>query len=85
MHSSLAPARRLAGSAPAGAAAFATADPSSRPPIVIRYSPNLVVHAPETGNADTFQRRVMAILERNGRQLHQVLTREMARQRRTEF
>lgn len=53
--------------------------------IVIDYSPNVVIHCGDAADAAALKRRVMEILERHGRELHQVLQREMVRQQRTDF
>ena len=54
-------------------------------PIVINYTPNVVIHSEHAADIATLKRRVMEILERHGRELHQVLAREIVRQQRTEF
>jgi hypothetical protein len=54
-------------------------------PIVINYTPNVVIHSEHAADIATLRRRVMEILERHGRELHQVLAREIVRQQRTEF
>jgi hypothetical protein len=56
-----------------------------RVPIVINYSPNLAIHTNEGERDEGLERRLMDILERHGRELHQVLAREMVRRRRMEF
>jgi hypothetical protein len=53
--------------------------------IVIDYSPNVVIHCGDAADAATLKRRVMEILERHGRELHQVLQREIVRQQRRDF
>ena len=53
--------------------------------IVIDYSPNVVIHCGDAADAAALKRRVMEILERHGRELHQVLQREIVRQQRTDF
>jgi hypothetical protein len=57
----------------------------TRDPIVINYTPNVVIHSEHAADIATLKRRVMEILERHGRELHQVLAREIVRQQRTEF
>ena len=42
-------------------------------PIVINYAPNVVIHSENAADAAALKRRVMEILERHGRELHQVL------------
>jgi hypothetical protein len=54
-------------------------------PIVINYAPNVVIHSEDAADIATFKRRVMEVLERHGRELHQVLAREIVRQQRREF
>ncbi len=54
-------------------------------PIVVNYAPNVVIHSEHAADIATLKRRVMEILERHGRELHQVLAREIVRQQRTEF
>jgi hypothetical protein len=56
-----------------------------RSAIVIDYSPNVVIHCEDPTDPAALKRRVMAILERHGRELHQILQRETARQRRRDF
>jgi hypothetical protein len=53
--------------------------------IVVNYAPNVVIHSEHAADIATLKRRVMEILERHGRELHQVLAREIVRQQRTEF
>lgn len=53
--------------------------------IVINYSPNVVIHSEDTADPAALRRRVMEVLERHGRELHQVLTREIVRQQRRDF
>lgn len=58
------------------------------PPIAINYSPNVAIHAQEDGDGNDdhgLARLVMDVLERHGRELHQVLQRELIRRQRTEF
>lgn len=57
----------------------------ARPSIVVNYSPNLTIHAQDSENDQAMARRVMEILEHHGRQLHQVLARELIRRQRMEF
>jgi hypothetical protein len=54
-------------------------------PIVINYAPNVVIHSEDATDTAALKRRVMEILERHGRELHQVLAREIVRQQRREF
>jgi hypothetical protein len=54
-------------------------------PIVINYAPNVVIHSEDATDTAALKRRVMKILERHGRELHQVLAREIVRQQRREF
>ncbi len=54
-------------------------------PIVINYAPNVVIHSENAADAAALKRRVMEILERHGRELHQVLAREVVRQQRRDF
>jgi hypothetical protein len=54
-------------------------------PIVINYAPNVVIHSEDAADTAALKRRVMEILERHGRELHQVLAREIVRQQRREF
>ncbi len=58
---------------------------TTRGPIVINYTPNVVIHSEGAADIATLKRRVMEILERHGRELHQVLARELVRQQLTEF
>lgn len=58
---------------------------AAHPPIVINYSPNLTIQAQGGENDQAMARRVMEILERHGRELHQLLARELIRRQRTEF
>jgi hypothetical protein len=58
---------------------------ASQTPIVIDYSPNVVIHAENAGDTAALKRLVMEILERHGRELHQVLQREIIRQQRQDF
>lgn len=53
--------------------------------IVINYAPNVTIHSEEPGDTAALTRRVMEVLERHGRELHQVLAREMVRQQRQDF
>jgi len=53
--------------------------------IVINYAPNVTIHSEEAADSAALKRRVMEILERHGRELHQVLQREMVRQQRRDF
>ena len=54
-------------------------------PIVINYAPNVVIHSEDAADTTALKRRVMEVLERHGRELHQVLAREIVRQQRREF
>jgi hypothetical protein len=65
-------------------ASFSTADLTQRA-IVINYVPHVTIHSEDTTDTDALKRRVMEILERHGRELHQVLQREMIRQERRDF
>lgn len=53
--------------------------------IVINYAPNVTIHSEEPSDTAALTRRVMEVLERHGRELHQVLAREMVRQQRQDF
>ena len=53
--------------------------------IVINYAPNVVIQSEDAADTAALKRRVMEILERHGRELHQVLTREIVRQQRRDF
>jgi hypothetical protein len=53
--------------------------------IVINYAPNVVIHSEGPADTAALNRRVMEILERHGRELHQTLQREMVRQQRRDF
>jgi hypothetical protein len=54
-------------------------------PIVINYAPNVIIHSEDGTDAAALKRRVMEVLERHGRELHQVLAREIVRQQRRDF
>jgi hypothetical protein len=54
-------------------------------PIVINYAPSVVIHSEDAAESAALKRRVMEVLERHGRELHQVLAREIVRQQRREF
>jgi hypothetical protein len=54
-------------------------------PIVINYAPNVIIHSESGADNAALKRRVMEVLERHGRELHQVLAREIVRQQRTDF
>ena len=54
-------------------------------PIVINYAPNVVIQSEDAADAAALKRRVMEVLERHGRELHQVLAREIVRQQRRDF
>ncbi len=54
-------------------------------PIVINYAPSVVIHSEDAADSAALKRRVMEVLERHGRELHQVLAREIVRQQRREF
>ncbi len=91
------PLMLTAGSVSACAAAFIPANDTARiaaplaavgatqSPIVVNYAPNVIIHSEHAADIATLKRRVMEILERHGRELHQVLARELVRQQRTEF
>jgi hypothetical protein len=53
--------------------------------IVIDYAPNVAIHCEDATDSVALKRRVMEILERHGRELHQVLAREIVRQQRRDF
>jgi hypothetical protein len=53
--------------------------------IVINYAPNVTIHSDGAADTAALKRRVIEILERHGRELHQVLQREMVRQQRRDF
>ena len=53
--------------------------------IVINYAPNVTIHSEDAADSAALKRRVMEVLERHGRELHQVLTREIVRQQRRDF
>lgn len=86
----------LAG-APAFAAPFASTNDTARiaaplsalrmahNPIVINYAPNVVIHSEDASDAAALKHRVMEVLERHGRELHQTLQREIVRQQRRDF
>ena len=86
----------LAG-APAFAAPFASTNDTARIaaplsaqriaqiPIVINYAPNVVIHSEDAADAGALKRRVLEVLERHGRELHQTLQREIVRQQRRDF
>ncbi len=57
----------------------------ARAPIVINYAPNVIIHPEEAVDSVALKRRVMEVLERHGRELHQVLAREIVRQQRQDF
>jgi hypothetical protein len=54
-------------------------------PIVVNYAPSVVIHSEDAVDSAALKRRVMEVLERHGRELHQVLAREIVRQQRREF
>ena len=54
-------------------------------PVVINYAPNVVIHSEDAADAAALKHRVMEVLERQGRELHQTLQREMIRQQRRDF
>ena len=54
-------------------------------PIVINYAPNVVIHSEDAADGAALKRRVMEVLERHGRELYQVLAREVVRQQRRDF
>jgi hypothetical protein len=66
-------------------AAPAYATNATQGAIVINYAPNVVIHSEDAADSAALKRRVMEILERHGRELHQVLQREMVRQERRDF
>jgi hypothetical protein len=77
------PARATA-SAPRTAAVLSEAR-KARPSIAINYSPHFTLRSPEAGDSEAIRRRVMEVLERHGRELRQILARELVRYQRTEF
>jgi hypothetical protein len=58
---------------------------SAQGPIVINYTPNVIIHSESGADTAALKRRVMEVLERHGRELHQVLAREIVRQQRRDF
>ncbi|HVB82182.1 MAG TPA: hypothetical protein VNE82_19800 [Candidatus Binataceae bacterium] len=66
-------------------AALPCATNATQGAIVINYAPNVVIHSEDAADSAALKRRVMEILERHGRELHQVLQREMVRQQRRDF
>jgi hypothetical protein len=58
---------------------------TTQAPIVINYAPNLVINSADSADAAALRRRVMDVLERHGRELHQTLARELLRQQRRDF
>jgi hypothetical protein len=58
---------------------------SAQSPIVINYAPNVIIHSESGADTGALKRRVMEVLERHGRELHQVLAREIVRQQRRDF
>jgi hypothetical protein len=54
-------------------------------PIVINYAPNVAIHSEDAADGTALKRRVMEVLERHGRELYQVLAREIVRQQRRDF
>jgi hypothetical protein len=58
---------------------------SAQSSIVINYAPNVIIHSESGADTAALKRRVMEVLERHGRELHQVLTREIVRQQRRDF
>ncbi len=79
-------ARPPAFAAPREQAAAASSDArSTRAPIAINYSPNVTIHAQDRDYDGALAQRVMEVLERHGRDLHEVLARELVRRQRTEF
>ena len=53
--------------------------------IVVNYAPNVVIHSEHAIDAAALKGHVMEVLERHGRELHQVLAREIVRQQRRDF
>lgn len=84
----------LAG-APVFAAPFASTNDAARitapltaqrmAPIVVNYAPSVIIHSEDAADAAALKHRVMEVLERHGRELHQTLQREIVRQQRRDF
>ena len=53
--------------------------------IVINFAPQVTIHSEDAADPAALKRRVMEILERHGRELHQALQREIVRQQRRDF
>jgi len=53
--------------------------------LVVNYAPNVVIHSEHATDAAALKAHVMEVLERHGRELHQVLAREIVRQQRRDF
>ncbi|MGZ6211402.1 MAG: hypothetical protein ACXWNU_03160 [Candidatus Binataceae bacterium] len=53
--------------------------------IVVNYAPNVVIQSEHAIDAAALKGHVMEVLERHGRELHQVLAREIVRQQRRDF
>jgi hypothetical protein len=53
--------------------------------IVINFAPQVTIHFEDAADPAALKRRVMDILERHGRELHQALQREIVRQQRRDF
>ena len=53
--------------------------------LVVNYAPNVVIHSEHATDATALKGHVMEVLERHGRELHQVLAREIVRQQRRDF
>jgi len=58
---------------------------TTQTPIVIDYAPNVIIHAESAADTAALRRQVMEVLERHGRELHQVLQRKIVRQQRRDF
>jgi len=58
---------------------------SAQGSIVINYAPNVIIHSESGADTAALKRRVIEVLERHGRELHQVLAREIVRQQRRDF
>ena len=53
--------------------------------IVVNYAPNVIIQSEHATDAAALKGHVMEVLERHGRELHQVLAREIVRQQRRDF
>ena len=66
-------------------AAPLSATRETRDAIVVNYAPNVVIQSEHATDAAALKSHVMEVLERHGRELHQVLAREIVRQQRRDF